>query len=241
MIEHPESRPNLTARDARDLRLGRHTAGTARRAPRARAIPRPRPVGAKGGLLVQGAGLLTIAIVAFLALFLAGCGGGSEAAEAPGSEATPNAASAEATALADGAASRTPIPLDHADPIQMRVYASPTCGCCSLWVEHLEENGFDVETVHRDDMADVKRNFGVGDRLLSCHTGIVNGYVVEGHVPAADIRRLLAESPGDVRGLAVPGMPVGSPGMEVGDRVDPYDVLAFSADGSTRVFASYGR
>ncbi|TVP47802.1 MAG: DUF411 domain-containing protein [Gemmatimonadales bacterium] len=123
----------------------------------------------------------------------------------------------------------------------MRVYASPSCGCCSLWVDHLEENGFDVETVHREDMADVKRNFGVADRLVSCHTGIVNGYVVEGHVPASDIRRLLAESPDNVRGLAVPGMPVGSPGMEVGDRVDPYDVVAFAADGSTRVFASYGR
>jgi hypothetical protein len=226
MMHTPESPPNRSPR----------------RAPRARAIPRPHPVGAKGGLLVQGAGLLTIAIVAFLALFLAGCGSDSEAAAtgSAGGDATA-AASAEATALAGAASARTPIPLDHADPIQMRVYASPSCGCCSLWVDHLEENGFDVETVHRDDMADVKRNFGVGDRLVSCHTGIVNGYVVEGHVPASDIRRLLAESPGDVRGLAVPGMPVGSPGMEVGDRVDPYDVLAFAADGSTRVFASYGR
>jgi len=226
MTHHPEFRPNRSPR----------------RTPRARAIPRPHPVGAKGGLLVQGAGLLTIAIVAFLALFLAGCGSDSEAAAtgSAGGDATA-AASAEATALAGAASARTPIPLDHADPIQMRVYASPSCGCCSLWVDHLEENGFDVETVHRDDMADVKRNFGVGDRLVSCHTGIVNGYVVEGHVPASDIRRLLAESPGDVRGLAVPGMPVGSPGMEVGDRVDPYDVLAFAADGSTRVFASYGR
>jgi hypothetical protein len=238
MMHHPESRPNFAARD------DRRSTGSARRKTRARAIPRPQPVGAKGGLLVQGAGLLTIAIVAFLALFLAGCGGGSEAAEAgAGSAATgaESAASAEASELAGAASARTPIPLDHAEPIEMRVYASPTCGCCSLWVEHLEENGFDVETVHREDMVEVKQSFGVAEPLRSCHTGIVNGYVVEGHVPAADIRRLLAESPGDVRGLAVPGMPVGSPGMEVGDRVDPYDVVAFSTDGSTRVFASYGR
>ena len=136
---------------------------------------------------------------------------------------------------------RDPIPLDYAELIPIRVYSSPTCGCCSLWVEHLEANGFEPEVVHRNDLAEVKRNFGVTDNLVSCHTAVVHGYVVEGHVPAADIRRLLAEVPEGVRGVAVPGMPIGSPGMEMGDRVDPYDVLLFREGGRTEVYARYGR
>jgi hypothetical protein len=117
---------------------------------------------------------------------------------------------------------------------------SPTCGCCSEWVTHLEENGFEVDTQLRQDMGTVKETFGVAPRLASCHTGIVNGYVVEGHVPADDIRRFLAEAP-SARGLAVPGMPLGSPGMEFDNRVDPYDVLLFTAGGSVQVYASHGR
>jgi hypothetical protein len=135
---------------------------------------------------------------------------------------------------------REPIPLDAEAPIAMRVYMSPTCGCCSLWVEHLEENGFEVESIHRHDMGDVKAALGVAPQLSSCHTGVVNGYVMEGHIPAADIRAFLAEAP-DAHGLAVPGMPIGSPGMEMGDRIDPYDVLAFQADGTSQVFNSHGK
>ncbi len=178
---------------------------------------------------------LAAALVAFA---LAGCGGDHETSQA---EAAMAVGSAQSAALAEVAAARTPIPLDHDEPIEMRAYMSPTCGCCSLWVEHLEENGFEVDRVYRDDMFEVKRSFGIPDRLASCHTAIVNGYLVEGHVPADDIRRLLADAPGDVRGLAVPGMPIGSPGMEVDDRLDPYDVLAIGADGSVSVYASYGR
>jgi hypothetical protein len=196
------------------------------------AIPCPSPASRRPR--VQA---LSLATAAFMGILLAGCGG----SDVPAAEASGGALNAEASSVAEGASARTPIPLDHPDPIDIRVYASPTCGCCSLWVEHLEENGFDVETVYREDMGVVKQSFGISDRLASCHTGIVNGYVVEGHVPAVDIRRLLAEAPGDVRGLAVPGMPIGSPGMEMGDRVDPYDVLTFRADGSTGVYASYGR
>jgi hypothetical protein len=135
---------------------------------------------------------------------------------------------------------REPIPLDAEGPIGMRVYMSPTCGCCSVWVEHLEENGFEVETVLRHDMGEVKASLGIAPQLSSCHTGVVNGYLVEGHVPASDIRAFLAEAP-EALGLAVPGMPIGSPGMEMGDRVDPYDVLVLQTDGSTRVMSSYGR
>jgi hypothetical protein len=188
--------------------------------------------------MLHGAGLFVVALVAFIALALAGCGGD---AETPQAQAADGVESAGAVALAETAEARTPIPLDHSDPIEVRAYMSPTCGCCSLWVEHLEENGFEVERIYRDNMGEVKQSFGIADALVSCHTAVVNGYLVEGHVPAADIRRLLAEAPEGVRGLAVPGMPIGSPGMEVDDRVDPYDVLAFGADGSVEVFASYGR
>ncbi len=176
-----------------------------------------------------------VLLAALAALFLAGCGMGTDAEAADEARVGP-----EGEAGTVAASTRTPIPLDHPDPIAMRVYASPTCGCCSLWVEYLEERGFEVETVYRDDMVMVKRNFGITDRLASCHTGVVNGYVIEGHVPAEDIRRLLAEAP-EVRGIAVPGMPIGSPGMEVGDRIDPYDVLTFDAEGATTVWASHGR
>jgi hypothetical protein len=171
-------------------------------------------------------------LVVGMFLLLSGCSGATDGvAETP----------AQIQALAEASVSRTPIPLDATDPIAMRVYSSPTCGCCSLWVEHLEDHGFEVETQYREDMGQVKAAFGITNRLASCHTGIVNGYLIEGHVPADDIRRLLAEAPGNLRGLAVPGMPIGSPGMEMGDRVDPYDVLAIGATGEITVFASYGR
>ena len=208
------------------------------RSPRARAIPVERDRARGPNHLLHGAGLFVVALAALLGLLLVGCGGDSQAASAAGD--ARSADTPEARAMAEGARARTPIPLDHAEPIAMRVYSSPACGCCSLWVDHLEEHGFEVETVHRDDMFEVKRSLGVADHLASCHTGVVNGYLVEGHVPADDIRRLLAEVP-DARGLAVPGMPIGSPGMEVEDRLDPYDVLLIGEDGSTTVWASYGR
>ena len=119
------------------------------------------------------------------------------------------------------------------------VYKSPTCGCCKLWVDHLRDAGFDVEVRDKGDVTPHKQRLGVPPRLASCHTAVVDGYVIEGHVPAEDVRRLLATRP-DVVGLAVPGMPMGSPGMEFG-APEPYDVIAFGRDGSTRVFASHGR
>ena len=117
------------------------------------------------------------------------------------------------------------------------VYKSPTCGCCNAWVDHLRESGFQVETVDEMNMDPIKAKHGVGQHLASCHTATVGGYVVEGHVPAEDIRRLLRERP-EVTGLAVPGMPMGSPGME-GPRKDPYDVLAFDKQGKMQVFAKH--
>ena len=122
----------------------------------------------------------------------------------------------------------------------VEVYKSATCGCCSKWVEHLQANGFTVHTTNREDLADLKAKHGVPRRVQSCHMAVVNGYVVEGHVPAADVQRLLKERPAIV-GLAVPGMPIGSPGMEMpGRKAQPFDVLAFAKDGQTRVFTSHG-
>jgi hypothetical protein len=117
------------------------------------------------------------------------------------------------------------------------VHMSPTCGCCSLWVDHLRENGFTVTTREIRDVRPVKERLGLPHGLGSCHTAEVGGYVVEGHVPAADIRRMLAERP-PIAGIAVPGMPMGSPGME-GAYNDPYDVVSFDHQGNTAVYASY--
>jgi hypothetical protein len=120
----------------------------------------------------------------------------------------------------------------------MEVYKSPTCGCCSKWVEHVQAAGFTAKVTEMDDASldALKTKRGIPRTAQSCHTALVGGYVVEGHVPADVVRRLLKERP-QIAGLAVPGMPVGSPGMEMGDRHDPYDVIAFARDGKTSVFA----
>jgi hypothetical protein len=118
------------------------------------------------------------------------------------------------------------------------VFKSATCGCCKAWVEHLKAAGFDVRVSDVDDTTAARKRLGMPDAFGSCHTGSVGGYVLEGHVPAADVKRLLAAKPQAV-GLAVPGMPVGSPGMEVGTRRDPYDVLLVERNGRSTVFASY--
>lgn len=138
-------------------------------------------------------------------------------------------------ALADDAAVTLPARLVGPDAPTLTVYKSPTCGCCAMWAEHMEAAGFTVVTEDRDDMAAVKDSLGVPGDLASCHTGVVGGYVVEGHVPAEQVARMLAERP-DLLGLAVPGMPIGSPGMEMGDRRDPYDVLMVDAGGEAAVY-----
>jgi hypothetical protein len=122
---------------------------------------------------------------------------------------------------------------------QMIVYKTSTCGCCGNWVEHLEANGFEVDVREVNDIVSEGRRLGVPDNLRSCHTGSIGGYAIEGHVPAADIKRLLAEKP-QAKGLAVPGMPVGSPGMENGSYVEKYSVLLFNADGTSSVYGAYG-
>jgi hypothetical protein len=121
---------------------------------------------------------------------------------------------------------------------EVTVYKSPTCGCCKQWVMHMQANGFTVKAHDVADIVQYKTANGVPLMLGSCHTAIVGGYVIEGHVPASDIRRLLKERP-PVRGLAVPGMPVGSPGMEQGGHKDHYNVLTFDAQGRTTVYSSH--
>lgn len=121
--------------------------------------------------------------------------------------------------------------------LHMMVYKSPTCGCCAAWVDHVKQAGFQVTVIDTANLEPVKQRAGILPGQGSCHTAFVSGYTIEGHVPAEDIRRLLAERP-RVAGLAVPGMPVGSPGME-GPLRQAYEVIAFTRDGNTRVWARH--
>lgn len=119
----------------------------------------------------------------------------------------------------------------------MTVYKSPTCGCCTKWVEYMQANGFASDVTNMADVTPIKIKHNVPPRLASCHTTLVGGYVIEGHVPVEDVRRLLKEKPAVV-GLAAPGMPAGSPGMDIPNS-PPYDVLAFDKAGTTQVYASH--
>lgn len=121
---------------------------------------------------------------------------------------------------------------------EVTVWKSPTCGCCGKWVDHLRAHGFRVVVHETDDLAPVKRTHGVPGALESCHTALVEGYTIEGHVPAAEVKRLLAERP-PARGLAVGGMPIGSPGMEQGSAREPYAVILFDDQRRQSVYRRY--
>lgn len=120
---------------------------------------------------------------------------------------------------------------------EFNVYKSPWCGCCAKWMDHMRANGHTPVTKNMEDLDPLKKMAGVPENLQSCHTAIIDGYVIEGHVPAKDVARLLAERP-KAKGLTAPGMPNGAPGME-GDSKDHYDVLLFKSDGSTSVYSRY--
>lgn len=120
----------------------------------------------------------------------------------------------------------------------VQVYKSPTCGCCSKWIDHLRQHGFTVTATDLPDVSEIKKQHSVPGELSSCHTALVGGYIVEGHVPAPDVLRLLKVRPA-VAGLAVPRMPIGSPGME-GANPERYDVLSFDRQGHVAVFSSHG-
>lgn len=120
----------------------------------------------------------------------------------------------------------------------LTVYKSPSCGCCEHWLDHIHERGFITEINHPADLGGEKARLGVAPRHHSCHTAVSrDGFIFEGHIPARFITRFLEDSPEGAIGLAVPGMPVGSPGMEMGQRFDPYDVLLLMADGSSQIYA----
>ena len=169
----------------------------------------------------------TVFAAAGLSLLLGAC----SAASAPPAATSP---AAEVSPVDTAAAPTAALPA-------MTVRKHPSCGCCSVWIDHVRAAGFKVEAVDVEDMAAVKQAAGVPGAMASCHTAEVDGYVIEGHVPAQDIVRLLRERP-PVRGLAVPGMPLGSPGMEhPSGIVHPYSVMLVLPDGSTREFSRYPR
>ncbi|HMC55517.1 MAG TPA: DUF411 domain-containing protein [Gemmatimonadaceae bacterium] len=145
---------------------------------------------------------------------------------------------ASVAALATLMSASAPGASETVKPTHIVVYKDPNCGCCKSWIEHLRKHGFNVAVRDTSDVSGAKRTGRVPERLASCHTAFVNGYVVEGHVPAADIRRMLEEKP-KIAGIAVPGMPAGSPGMDMGGPSDRYDVVAFTRDGRTSVFARH--
>ncbi|MGZ8881750.1 MAG: DUF411 domain-containing protein [Methylosarcina sp.] len=123
-------------------------------------------------------------------------------------------------------------------PVDITVYRSPTCGCCGKWIDHLKQNNFNVKDILTEDMQSIKNKYGVPKEMASCHTAIVDNYVIEGHVPTDDISTLL-KSKRKVVGLAVPGMVTGSPGMEMGGRKDPYDVMSFDKGKHFQIYNSY--
>ena len=122
---------------------------------------------------------------------------------------------------------------------EMTVYRSPSCGCCGVWVDHAKKHGFKIEDIKIEEMEALKQKHNVPAELASCHTTIIDGYVMEGHIPADDIKRFLAQKPDDLIGLAVPGMPIGTPGMEARDIKQPFQVLAFNDKGETTVYKEY--
>ncbi len=125
-----------------------------------------------------------------------------------------------------------------AEKVALEVFKSPTCGCCGVWIDHLKAAGFATGVHNETNMTEIKGRHGIKPGQSSCHTAVSpDGYVFEGHIPAKYIKRFLAEKPANAIGLAVPGMPVGSPGMEMGDRFEPYRIVQINKDGSTTVYA----
>ena len=127
---------------------------------------------------------------------------------------------------------------NYSGTTEMTVYRSPSCGCCRVWVEHAQKHGFKIKDIKTEAMEALKQKYNIPTELASCHTTIIDGYVMEGHVPADDIKRFLTEKP-QMAGLAVPGMPIGTPGMEARDIKQPFQVLAFNHKGEIEVFKEY--
>lgn len=121
----------------------------------------------------------------------------------------------------------------------MTIYESPSCGCCVFWSDYMSKNGFNIKEVKTNDVLHIKSQYGIKPEYMSCHTAVVDGYIIEGHVPYQEVERLLSEKPKNVIGISTPGMPQGSPGMEQGMEDDVYDVLILYKDGTSKVYATY--
>ena len=126
----------------------------------------------------------------------------------------------------------------YAESSNITVYRSPSCSCCGKWIEHLKQNNFVIKEIMSEDMDSIKKQHGVSDDMASCHTALIDGYVVEGHVPADDIKTMLKTKPA-IAGIAVPQMPSGTPGMEMGDKKDAYNVVSFDKKNNYQVFKSH--
>lgn len=183
--------------------------------------------------------IFTITILVLFAFTLVGCTQVSEKAstkqntESPKQTESPVEKDNKETAETDQKKSA------NEDDIAITVYKSPTCGCCTSWESHMAKEGFAVTSKPTDKMTDIRKQHKVPEKMQSCHTAIVDGYVIEGHVPASDVKKLLKLRP-DVVGLAAPGMPQHSPGMQPeGEKPSGYDVLSFDKQGKTKVFTSY--
>lgn len=122
---------------------------------------------------------------------------------------------------------------------EMTVYKSPYCGCCGKWIDAMKKDGFKINTMVKEKFNDVKAKNGITQNTASCHTALIDGYVIEGHVNYSAIKKLLSEKPKDIKGLTVPGMVVGSPGMEMGNKKMPYNILAIKKDGSTVIYEKH--
>ena len=196
---------------------------------------RPRSAGTTGALHRAFLPSIARVTIAAGAMVVAACATPPADEPAPSAEAaTPAAGPAIATPAAAASADAATV----ADTVSITVYKEPTCGCCAKWVEHIEAHGFRVDARDVADVHSIKGDLGVPSQVATCHTGLVGGYIVEGHVPADIIRRMLRERP-PIVGIAVAGMPMGSPGMEGdGSRKDRYDVIAIGRDGRTSVYAT---
>jgi len=122
---------------------------------------------------------------------------------------------------------------------EMTVYKTPYCGCCSSWIAQMKDKGFNIKTIVQDNFDKLKASKGLTPQTASCHTALIDGYVIEGHVDYSAIKKLLTQKPKDIKGLTVPGMVVGSPGMEMGDRKDPYNIMALKKDGTLEIYEKH--
>lgn len=174
-------------------------------------------------------------------LLLLGCARSGEQPPTSRSE-TENAANAKPQSVPVAEQKTLPAaePKNVSDEKAITVYKSPVCGCCTMWEEHLTKAGFKVTSNKTDKLAEIRKQYGVPEKAQSCHTAVIGSYVIEGHVPASDIEKLLKTRPADVVGIAAPGMPPKSPGMQPeGEKSSGFEVVSFDKTGQTKIFTSY--